>query len=103
MRFFEERCQRPGIFFFDEPESALSMTRQFDFLKLLRRMQDAGNSQVVMATHAPILMALPGARLLRLEKYGLRPVTLEDTEHYRMMREFILDPHGTVDMMLWEQ
>jgi predicted ATPase len=101
MRFFEERCQRPGVFFFDEPESALSMTRQFDFLKLLRRMQELGNSQVIMATHSPILMALPDARLLRLEKYGLRPVTLEDTDHYRMMREFILDPHGTVDTMLW--
>ena len=102
MRFFEERCQRPGIFFFDEPESALSIARQFHFLKLLKRMQVAGNSQVIMATHAPILMALPEARLLRLEKYGLRPVSLEDTDHYRMMREFILDPHGTVDMMLFE-
>lgn len=101
MRFFEERCQQPGIFIFDEPESALSMARQFDFLKLLRRMQEAGNSQVIMATHSPILMALPDARLLRLEKYGFRPVTLEDTDHYRMMREFILDPHGTVDTMLW--
>ena len=101
MRFFDERCQWPGIFFFDEPESALSMARQFDFLKLLRRMQDAGKSQVIMATHSPILMALPDARLLRLEKYGLRPVALEDTDHYRMMREFILDPHGIVDTMIW--
>jgi predicted ATPase len=101
MRFFEERCQQPGIFIFDEPESALSMSRQFDFLKLLRRMQDAGNSQVIMATHAPILMALPEARLLRLEKYGLRSVSLEETDHYRMMREFILDPHGTVESMTW--
>ena len=102
MRFFEERCQRPGIFFFDEPESALSMSRQFDFLKLLRRMQMGGQTQVIMATHSPILMALPDARLLRLEKYGLQPVQLEDTDHYRMMREFILDPHGTVEMMIWE-
>jgi predicted ATPase len=102
MRFFEERCQRPGIFFFDEPESALSMSRQFEFLKLLRRMQLGGQTQVIMATHSPILMALPDARLLRLEKYGLQPVQLEDTDHYRMMREFILDPHGTVEMMIWE-
>ena len=102
MRFFEERCQQPGIFFFDEPESALSMSRQFDFLKLLRRMQAGGQTQVIMATHSPILMALPDARLLRLQKYGLMPVSLEDTDHYRMMREFILDPHGTVEMMVWE-
>lgn len=101
MRFFEERCQSPGIFLFDEPESALSIVRQFDFLKLLRRMQEGGQSQVIMATHAPILMALPDARLIRLNKYGLEPVRLEDTEHYRMMREFILDPHGTVETMIW--
>ena len=102
MRLFEERCQQPGVFFFDEPESALSMTRQFEFLKLLRRIQGMGQSQVIMATHSPILMALPDAQLLRLEKYGLQPVRLEDTDHYRVMREFILDPHGTVEMMIWE-
>lgn len=102
MRFFEERCQRPGIFIFDEPEAALSILRQFEFLKLLRRMQDGGQSQVIIATHAPILMALPDARLLYVNKYGLEPVRLEDTEHYRMMREFILDPHGTVETMIWE-
>jgi predicted ATPase len=102
MRFFEERCSRPGIFIFDEPESALSMTRQFEFLKLLARMDANGMSQVVMATHAPILMAQPGARLLRLGKYGLEPVMLEDTDHYRLMREFILDWRGTVEAMLEE-
>ncbi len=102
MRFFEERCTRPGIFIFDEPESALSMTRQFEFLKLLARMDSGGMSQVIMATHAPILMGLPNARLLRIHKYGLDPVELEDTDHYRLMREFILDWRGTVQAMLEE-
>ena len=102
MRFFEERCTRPGIFIFDEPESALSIARQFDFLKLLHRMQEGGMSQVIMATHAPILMALPGARLLRLNKYGLEPVALEDTDHFRLIREFVQDPRGIVDAMLEE-
>lgn len=41
LRFFEERCQRQGIFIFDEPESALSPARQIEFLKLLRRMEDS--------------------------------------------------------------
>lgn len=100
MRFFEERCDRPGILLFDEPESALSLTRQFEFLKLLHRMDAGGKSQVIMATHAPILMALPGARLLRLGKYGLEPIAFEETDHYRLMREFILDWRGTVDTML---
>jgi predicted ATPase len=100
MRFFEERCARPGIFIFDEPESALSLTRQFVFLKQLHRMDEGGQTQVIMATHAPILMSLPSARLLRLGKYGLEPIAFEETDHYRLMREFILDWRGTVDTML---
>ncbi len=100
LRFFDERCARPGLFIFDEPESALSPNRQFDFVKLLRRMQAGERSQAIIATHAPIVMALPGARLLRMGKYGLEPVRLEDTEHFRILREFMLDPSGTIDAML---
>src|SRR6185312_2631454 len=66
LRFYEERCQRQGIYIFDEPESALSPARQIEFLKLMRRMDDSGHCQVVMATHSPVLMAYPNATLLRL-------------------------------------
>jgi predicted ATPase len=102
LRFFEERCTRPGLFIFDEPESALSPKRQFDFLKLLRRMQNEGRTQVIMATHSPILMALPGAALLQMSRGGLDAVELEETDHYRLTREFILDPHGITAAMLDE-
>ena len=97
LRFFEERCQRQGIFIFDEPESALSPARQMEFLKLMRRMEESTICQVVMATHSPMLMAYPGARLLRLSKYGLEPVTVEQTDHYKVMREFCADPAGFVE------
>jgi predicted ATPase len=96
LRFFAERCQRQGLFIFDEPESALSPSRQVEFLKLLRRMDEAGTVQVIMATHAPILMAYPEARLLRLTRGGLDPVSVEETEHFRLLRDFALDPHGFV-------
>jgi predicted ATPase len=76
MRFFQERCQRQRIFIFDEPESALSPARQMEFLKLMRRMEESTICQIVMATHSPMLMAYPNARLLRLSKYGLAPVTV---------------------------
>jgi predicted ATPase len=92
LRFFEERCQRQGFFIFDEPESALSPSRQIEFLKLLRLMDRSRHAQVIMATHAPILMAYPNATLLRLTKYGLEPVTLEETDHFRLMREFFQSP-----------
>ena len=97
LRFFEERCQRQGIYIFDEPESALSPARQIEFLKLLQMMDKSGRCQVVMATHSPILMAYPNATLLRLSKYGLEPVSVRDTDHFKTLREFCEDPEGFMD------
>ncbi len=102
LRFFNERCNRQGIYIFDEPESALSPARQMEFLKLMRRMEEVGYCQVIMATHSPILMAYPNATLLRLSKYGLEPVRLQDTDHFRSMREFCQDPIGFVEATLAE-
>jgi predicted ATPase len=102
LRFFEERCQRQGIFIFDEPESALSPARQMEFLKLMRRMENIGHCQIIMATHAPMLMAYPNATLLRLTKYGLEPVTVKQTDQYRVMREFCDDPKGFVEAVFEE-
>ena len=102
MRFFEERCQRQGIYIFDEPESALSPSRQMEFLKLMRRMDQSGHCQVIMATHSPMLMAYPNARLLRLSKYGLEPVTVKEMDHYKVLREFCADPAGFVEAVVEE-
>jgi len=102
LRFFEERCQRQGIFIFDEPESALSPSRQIEFLKLMRRMDQSNICQIIMATHSPILMAYPDARLLQLSKYGLEQTTVEQTEHYQLMREFCDDPATFVETKMEE-
>jgi len=102
LRFFTERCQRQGIFIFDEPESALSPSRQVEFLKLMRRMDDIGHCQIIMATHSPMLMAYPNATLLHLTKHGFAPTTLEQTDHYKSMREFCADPKGFVEAALAE-
>ncbi|CCD92979.1 conserved hypothetical protein [Bradyrhizobium sp. ORS 375] len=102
LRFFEERCRRQGIYIFDEPESALSPARQIEFLKLMRRMDQSGHCQVLMATHSPVLMAYPGATLLRLTKYGLEPVRVQDTDHFKALREFCNDPDGFVQAVFAE-
>jgi len=102
LRFFEERCQRQGIYIFDEPESALSPARQIEFLKLMRRMDEAGHCQLVMATHSPVLMAYPGATLLRLTKHGLEKVAVQETDHFKALREFCADPDGFVQAVLAE-
>jgi predicted ATPase len=100
LRFFEERCQREGLFIFDEPESALSPSRQIELLKILHRMNEAQRCQVIMATHSPLLMAYPGAQLLGLGKDGLQPTTLEATEHYRLLAEFCANPTAFVETKL---
>jgi predicted ATPase len=70
LRFFEERCRKQGIYFFDEPESRCRPHVKWNSLKLMRRMEQSGHCQVIMATHSPVLMAYPNAQLLRLTKYG---------------------------------
>jgi predicted ATPase len=98
--FVEERRNRQGVFIFDEPEAALSPARQIEFLKLLRRMES--NCQVIMATDSPLLMAFPGARLLRLSERGLKAATLEATDHYRLLLGFCTNPREFVRVALEE-
>lgn len=98
--FFEGRCDRQGVYIFDEPESALSPSKQLDFLKILRRMERSRRAQVLIATHSPLLMAYPGATLLQMTPYGLQPTTLEATEHFRLLREFFVAPGIFVDAIL---
>jgi len=102
LRFFNERCQKQGIYIFDEPESALSPARQIEFLKLLRMMDRSGHCQVIMATHSPVLMAYPDATLLQLSKHGFEPTTVRDTIHFKTLREFFEDPKGFVEAAIEE-
>ena len=57
-------------------------------------MNESRVCQVIMATHSSMLMAYPQARLLRLSKYGLEQVTVRETDHYKVMREFCEDLEG---------
>ena len=92
VRFFHERMGRQGIYFMDEPESALLPSRQVDLLRFLSGLQAAGDRQVIMATHSPLLMALPGADLWQVTRHGFDPVDLHQTPHFRLYSDFITDP-----------
>jgi predicted ATPase len=92
VRVFEERMSRQGIYFMDEPESALSPNRQLELLRILHRISETEVSQVIMATHSPILMALPGARLLEITRGGIAEVDFRRTRHFELYRSFTADP-----------
>lgn len=85
------RIQSPGLFFLDEPETPLSPGRQLALLSLLMQHARDG-SQFVIATHSPILMALPGATILLIEDGGMRDVAWEDVEHVSLTRAFLANP-----------
>ena len=77
---------RRGMLFFDEPESALSPQPQLTLLAMLSQAVRAGNTQIVMATHSPILLPLPGARRLSFDDGRIRPTALEETSHYQITK-----------------
>jgi predicted ATPase len=100
LRFFEERVRQRGFFIFDEPESALSPSRQIIFLKMLRRMERDFACQIIMATHSPVLMAYPGATLLRIDGGELQPTLVHETEHFRLLKAFFDAPEAFVEEAL---
>ena len=87
---FMDRFYGGGFYLLDEPEAALSPGRQ---LSVLLRMHDLvrQQSQFLVATHSPILLGYPGADILLLDEEGIRRVEYEETEHYAVTREFLLN------------
>lgn len=103
LRFFEERMTRQGIYFLDEPESALSPKRQLQLLRILHRVQSNRTAQVIMATHSPILMALPGAQLLEITHHGFVETDFRRIRHFQLYRDFANDPKGFIAEALAEE
>lgn len=86
------RLPKQGLYLMDEPEAALSPSRQLQFLVRLHEHVRSNGSQFVIATHSPILMAYPEAQILQISSEGIRPVRYEETDHYRVTRDFLNSP-----------
>jgi predicted ATPase len=91
------RLKGKGLYFFDEPEAALSPTRQLSLMVAMKGLVDRG-SQFVIATHSPILLGYPGAEILQFGSSPIAPVAYQETEHYVVTRAFLERP----DRMLSE-
>jgi len=81
-----------GLLLLDEPESALSPQRQLSLIALLLQRLAAGDTQVVIATHSPILLSMPGATLLSFDGQRIEPIDLEDTSHVQITRGVLERP-----------
>lgn len=96
------RLQGDGIYLFDEPEAALSPQRQLSVLPLLHRLV-YHRSQLVIATHSPILLAYPHARILEFGEQGIREIAYTDTEHYRVTKDFLNRPERMLELLLGDE
>ncbi len=95
LELMEQRFVGPGLFIMDEPESALSFHGQ---LRLMALMADglAAGSQFVIATHSPLLMAYPGARILSFDDGAVHEVAFDDLEVVALWRRFLETPDAFI-------
>jgi predicted ATPase len=88
-----------GLYLLDEPESALSPSRQLAMLSLMHGLVK-NNSQFIIATHSPILMAYPNATIYHFGQSGIHPQAYEDTEHVQVTRQFLANPQRMLKALL---
>ena len=77
-----------GIYLLDEPEAALSPIRQLAALRAIHDLVE-DSSQFIIATHSPILLTYPQAKIIQFDGCGAREVALNDTAHFAVTRDFL--------------
>ncbi len=100
---FTERFSRGGFYLMDEPEAALSPQRQLSLMVLIHNMiKDNPNSQFIIATHSPILLAYPEAQILAFNGEVIEEVAYEETEVYQLTKTFLNNPSSYLKRLLEE-
>ena len=89
MSFFKSRYKIKGVYFLDEPETALSPKWQLEFRDFLTDMAADGHAQFIIATHSPILLSCPSATILDFNSGHISSIPYKETEHYRVLRDFM--------------
>ena len=87
------RFRGEGLFVLDEPEAGLSFAAQLHLVAELAEMARRPRTQVVLATHSPVLAAIPGASVLELGEHGIRPTTWDELDVVAHHRSFLAEPH----------
>jgi predicted ATPase len=86
---FKNRFGQKGIYLLDEPEAALSPSRQLALLRIIRQLVNEGESQFIIATHSPILLGYPESQILNFDTSPISEVAYEGTDHYQIMKGFL--------------
>ncbi len=86
---FSNRFRGRGIYLLDEPEAALSPSRQLAFLRILHDLVQEDDSQFIIATHSPILLGYPEATILSFDEGEINEIDYEETDHYQITKYFL--------------
>lgn len=91
LALFQNRFQEQGnsIYLLDEPEAALSPTRQLSFLRVMKKLADTKRAQFIICTHSPILLGYPGAEIYSFDEAPLQKIAYEQTPHYAVTKYFL--------------
>ncbi len=89
MSLFMNRFKGKAIYLLDEPEAALSPSRQLAFLRILHDLTRSGDAQFIIATHSPILMGYPNSVILNFDGPKIDEVEYETTDHYQITKYFL--------------
>jgi predicted ATPase len=89
LQFFAAMYKVKGLHFLDEPETAFSPRSQLKLLRILKDMVRDGHAQFIIATHSPILLALPGATIYSLDSAPIKQVDYEETEYFTVYKDFM--------------
>jgi len=91
LKFLSSRLVSNGIYILDEPEAPLSPLRQMTLISIINEMKSK-NCQFFIATHSPILMAIPGAQIFYIDHSCIRETLYEDVEHVKITKDFLNNP-----------
>jgi len=103
LHIMQEKIQKRGIFLLDEPEAALSPSRQLALLYFIRQHLKNNNSQFIIATHSPLLMAFPGSTIYEITEEGMDKTELEYTEHFSVTKSFLNNPEAYLRRLEMEE
>lgn len=93
------RLGENGLYLFDEPESALSPMRQLTALSVIHQLVQKG-SQLIIATHSPILLSYPNALIYQFDDSGVTTLNYEETEHFRVTKSFLDNYENSLKILL---
>ena len=94
MHIMNEMVNQRGIYLLDEPEASLSPSKQLAFICFLQEHLQNFDSQFIIATHSPMLMAYPDATIYEITDADMKKTSLEETDHSSITKSFLNNPRA---------